>query len=576
MNKHFKCISLLMALSLLIGLLAACGSTAPSESTAPAEGSVQAETQDPAQQETEAASAEPDQNEPEDSASTDEEEVPQEPEKPQVSYPLTTNGETLKYFIAFDSNWGEYVDGWDKHPAFLQAEEDTGVHIDFQQISASAYETQFNLMVASGDYPDLIDGFETNYASGVDNAIEEGIIIDLADMMEEYAPNYLAILQEHPGTEKDTRTDSGSVGSLYSLKHGGSGPMIGAFTRQDWLDEQGLSAPETYEEYEDMLLTFKDAYGCTSGLYITKTGVPNDDWLATGYGVKLGGGMTGPWYVEDGVVKCGFLEDGLIDYVTMMNRWYQEGLLSSDFISIEDTMFAPSAAAAIQEGDAAVWYSFFRQDNSWGDNSSDPDFEAVAIADAVQNKGDIIPFGNNDSIVDRAGTAISTACEAPELALQWLDFWYSDQGVILSNYGVEGVSYVLDDNDEPQLTELITNNPDGASQTAMMYAYTLQVPSFYDTTRTQSVDFGDRSAWAANRTSDNDYPTYVTMTAEEGSLFSATYSDIQTYTQEMLAKYIIGDAPLDQLSDFQDTIRSMGIDTCLEIKQAAYNRYAER
>lgn len=573
--KLHNMLALLLACLLVLGLLSACGSGTSISADASADESAEVTTfaSERAEDAADETSAEYPAKTPAEPASAAEVEPV---EVPQISYPLTDDGESLRYFISFDSNWGEYLESWQTHPAFLQAEEDTGVHIEFQEISATSYETQFNLTIASGDYPDLIDGFESNYTSGVDNAIEEGIIIDIADMMAEFAPNYSAIMAQHPDAEKDTHTDSGAVGSLYSLKHGASGPMIGAFTRQDWLDEQGLDIPETYEDYENMLLTFKNAYDCSSGLYITKTGVPNDDWLATGFGVRIGGDMNGPWYQEDGVVKCGYLENGFIDYITMLNNWYSQGLLSSDFISVEDTTFSPDAASAIQEGDAAIWYSFYRQDNSWADNSSDPDFAAVAIADAVQNSGDIIPFGNDDSIVDRAGTAISTACNNPELALQWLDFWYSDQGILLANYGVEGVSYTLDDTGEPQLTELITANPNGASQTAMMYAYTLQVPSFYDTTRTQSVDYGDRIVWGSNRTSENDYPTHVTMTAEEGSRFSAVYSDIQTYAEEMLAKYIIGDAPLDQLSAFQDTIRSMGIDTCLEIKQAAYDRYMER
>ena len=44
----------------------------------------------------------------------------------------------------------------------------------------------------------------------------------------------------------------------------------------------------------------------------------------------------------------------------------------------------------------------------------------------------------------------------------------------------------------------------------------------------------------------------------------------------MLVKYIIGEEPIEQLSEFRDTVRSMGIDTCLEIKQDAYDRYIAR
>lgn len=567
MKKPMKFVACVLCLSMLLMLLAACQNA---ESTA-SEATSETVEQSSAEQSSSETSEEPEETTTEEAI--EETEAVQEE---QTMYPLATGDESLTYFISFDSDWGEYVESWSVHPAFELAEEITGVHIEFKEVSASAYETQFNLMIVSGDYSDMIDGFESYYPSGIDNAIEEGIIIDLSDMLETYAPNYSNLMAQNEGMSKDTSTDSGAVGSLYNLTHGQSGPMVGAYTRQDWLDEQGLEVPETYEEYEEMLLIFKDAYDCSSGLYITNTGIPNDDWLATGYGVRLGGGTSGPWYQVDGVVKCGYLEDGFTDYLTMMNRWYEEGLISTDFVSVEDTMFAPDAAATIQEGDAAVWYSFARQDDSWALNSSDPDFEAVSIADAVLNEGDVIPFGNSDSIVDRAGTSISAECEDPQLALQWLDFWYSEEGILLSNYGVEGVSYELDENGEPQLTELITANPDGASQTAMMYAYTLQIPSFYDSSRTMSVDYGDRATWGSNRTDENDYPTSATLTSEEGSQYNAIFNDIQTYAEEMILKFIIGEEPLTGISQFQDEITAMGIATCIEIKQAAYDRYLNR
>lgn len=104
----------------------------------------------------------------------------------------------------------------------------------------------------------------------------------------------------------------------------------------------------------------------------------------------------------------------------------------------------------------------------------------------------------------------------------------------------------------------------------------IPVPSHYDTNRTLRVDYGDRTTWGSNRTADNDYPTNVTMTAEEGSTFSATFSDIETYAEETFAKFIIGEEPLDQIGTFQEKLRSMGIDTCLAIKQDAYDRYMQR
>lgn len=47
--------------------------------------------------------------------------------------------------------------------------------------------------------------------------------------------------------------------------------------------------------------------------------------MTAGYDVGI------DFYVQDGVVKYGLVEDGFYDYLTMMNRWYENGLLYADF-----------------------------------------------------------------------------------------------------------------------------------------------------------------------------------------------------------------------------------------------------
>ena len=37
----------------------------------------------------------------------------------------------------------------------------------------------------------------------------------------------------------------------------------------------------------------------------------------------------------------------------------------------------------------------------------------------------------------------SCFCTQPELAVQWMDFWFTEEGARLANFGTEGISYTL-------------------------------------------------------------------------------------------------------------------------------------
>ena len=68
----------------------------------------------------------------------------------------------------------------------------------------------------------------------------------------------------------------------------------------------------------------------------------------------------------------------------------------------------------------------------------------------------------------------------------------------------------------------------------------------------------------------------IEMTDAEGDEYNALYTDIQTYVQEKTAGYIMGSEPLDTYGDFVETVKGMNIDRCIEIQQAALDRYDAR
>lgn len=68
----------------------------------------------------------------------------------------------------------------------------------------------------------------------------------------------------------------------------------------------------------------------------------------------------------------------------------------------------------------------------------------------------------------------------------------------------------------------------------------------------------------------------VTMTAEEAQEFNQIMTDINTYTDEMKLKFIMGTESLDNYSVFVDNISKMNIERAIELQQTAYDRYLNR
>ena len=74
----------------------------------------------------------------------------------------------------------------------------------------------------------------------------------------------------------------------------------------------------------------------------------------------------------------------------------------------------------------------------------------------------------------------------------------------------------------------------------------------------------------------NFIPNNLTMTVDEGTEYSSRYTDIETYVQECNVKFIMGQMSLDEYDTYREKLKSMGIDRCIELQQAALDRYFAR
>ena len=510
-------------------------------------------------------------------------EEPEEPAVDQGLHQLCDDKQTLTMLTEIASTLANMYNDLNEAVNIQYMEEQTNVHIDFITATSDTYSEQFNLQCAAGTLPDLVYGVSNHYSTGADGAIDDDIIIDLLPNLEEYAPNYLAAITEVPETKNELLTDGGHISSFYSIYDEDPRPNSGLVIRQDWLDDLGLDAPVTYDDWEDTLSAFKEAYGLDEPILMSTGGFFSAGSVVGGYGV-LGQNFSTPFdrfipfYQVDGEVKFGPLEEGYEEYITMLNRWYQKGLFNDDFLLDSNGNFMDANyIAKITTGAVGIASANTNSIQSLIDSGEGENFMLSALQEPVKQEGDVFHFSSNSSRVSGELLSVSTNCENVELAMNWVDLGYTSEGAILVNYGVEGYSYELDSNGNPVFTDVILNNPDYAFSVALSNL----IPRFtagYSIVRANDAAYSDLvfdaiAVWGSNMDGAYVYPSGATMSVNETEDFNSVYSDISTYLDENAARFIIGDLPLSEFDTFRTDLRNMGIQTCIDLEQAALDRY---
>ncbi len=580
-----KTLSILLALCMVLGLMAACGSeaAAPAETQASVSDEVQASAETPAVEEAGSVS-EPAETAEEPSA---EEPATVEAQNFEIPMPLTEEPITYTFFMRFNPQVQDWCQDMSDNLFYNTLEEMSGVHIEFKLFHPMNFGEQFNLEMASGDYSDIYCEAASGYTGGYDKGVEDDIFLDLTPYIEEYAPNYNAIITSNDQNHRDATTDVGRIVFFAAAYDDGQPCNRGPQIRADWAREFGMDPAEinTYDEYEQYIQQAYDTYGAT--VQLPMAGTPGFGYLTAGFGTEAGFGnsfqATMPFFQIDGVLQSGILTDGFKEYTEKMAEWYQKGWIYQDFMNEDFGMQGGADFGMVTDGSSSLWWSEKDYIEQYNTSAQDPNFEIACIRDAVKNEGDVTHLGqtNHESLSTVSNIVLSTACQEPEIAIQWMDYRYTEEGKLLANWGVESVSYEFDAEGNPQYTDLIVNNPEGMTATLAQFRYMLQNTVCLTDVSAKDQGMTEQQLeapiiWMTDKDNSWGLPTTLTMTPEEADEYNSMAGDIITYGQEHFLKYIIGDEPIENIDDFVETCRSMGLGDCVAIRQASLDRYYER
>ena len=212
-----------------------------------------------------------------------------------------------------------------------------------------------------------------------------------------------------------------------------------------------------------------------------------------------------------------------------------------------------------------------------------PEFDLLGIPYPSIKRDEPPKFLHQDNVIYNPGHAsITSKCKTPELAMAWLDYSYSKEGYMLANFGIEGVSYNME-NGYPKYTELITKNPDDIPMSSISFKYFrvtgngpfVQDHRYIEQYLALPQQVQSLEAWTKFASTAAEAKTALkgTLTTEEASALVFNQNEINTYVQEQFIKFILGTSSLDDFDQYVERIKQMGIDDIIKAKQNAHDKF---
>lgn len=486
-------------------------------------------------------------------------------------YPCGDGSITLTYWMSINAGAANFITSYDENPAFIQLQENTGIDIEFIHPTVGMESEQFNLLMASGDLPDLIlMDSESLYEGGLKQMYADGAIIDIAPYLEELAPQYLACINASEISQKQIMSgDNGEVFGFYRMSHAGAFPYLRMIARKDWLEEFNMSEPMTIAEYEAYFQAILDNKPGVTPLYARGLADSNSHLLMGAFDI------IGDFFVKDDVVGHYANADGYKEYLQLMADWYSKGYLSKDFASLSGT----EITAMFDNGTLGMYpdsvdASLVRT-KEIGIPSTNLPYMRKAVDSKLHSEISSTPVDTSSPRV----TVITSACENVEAAIAFLNYAYTYEGSLVANWGVEGETWVWGEDGLPKFTAQYTDNPDG--MTTSNCAYVLRCHLFskytyadYICGLTDEQQVANRMLWYGDPNIDSALRLPpLNFSSEEISQREDLMNQVNTYIDEMALRFITGQESFDNWDTYVETVNNMGLLEAISITQTAYNRF---
>lgn len=486
--------------------------------------------------------------------------------------------------------------------------EDTGIEFDWQVIAADGAAEKLSLTLTAGD--ELPDAF-WNFIGGLSGQYavqyaEQDVFIPTQDLINEYCPTLVQILEDNPQYQKEIVTPDGNMyGFPYIEQMKGlvmtSGPLL---INQNWLDQVGMDLPTTVDEFTDILYAFKEA-GDLNGNgeadeipaltmfgpeEIDQFGSYNMFYRFTGcfgqadsycYGNYLADHLA----VIDGKITFTGMNESIRKTADYFHQLYADGLLNVNcFESTSTTNYTNSELIQTEAkaGVVGVWTDMQITDNNVR-------HEYVAVPQLTGEDGGLSGFPLNYSeMQDTSDTCITTECKFPEVIACFVEYLISDPSLsVQSNWGAVGYNYYedengmlcfnLDENGDIIPVDPYTSFGDMRTNTTPARGSMIVLDEYYDTVCQYTYDavnlleFQKVNGKEEQLSRGTNVPKLL-MTVEENQRLNQIQPVISDIVDRYVATSVQNGTDDASWNQYLSDLEAAGVNELVEIFQGAYDR----
>jgi len=503
-----------------------------------------------------------------------------------LRFQIVSKPTTLTCFWEADPKATAVIPSYDKMAYFIQMEKLTGIKIDFLHPPVGQTNQQIALMLSTNDLPDMVWYDWTRVPGGVAALLQDGTLQNLTKWWAQYSPNIKKIYDGNAEIKREALLNDGTFYNYPKVKGAKSICITtGMMIRADWLKKVNLPPPTCIDEWYTVLKAFKtmDANG---------NGDPNDEIPFVGL-TPTPTGATSPVFAfalawnlmfddfstrDNGkTIVFGPMLPEYRDFVEIMRKWYSEGLIDADYISTnsqsQDAKILGNVGGAFR---AAVNGGMGKYFDTWIPEGK-TSYDIMAVISPSRNPGGP-HYSDVQAMTSVEGVAITGNNKFPTESMQYLDYGYSPDGIMLQNYGIEGESYTMVDG-KPKLTELITKNPKGYPIMNALHMFNFsssQGPGVQLEDLFFQIAIYPRQVEAYKNWTDGinkiNLPPFK-LSVEDGARVSKIMGDVQTFVNETVNKFVMGVEPMSGYDAFVKQLSSMNVQEAIALEQKGLDAF---
>lgn len=468
---------------------------------------------------------------------------------------------------------------------FQEREKLHNMNFEIEVYGTDQWGEQKNLLFASDDLPDVLMSGLTN--DEVITYSQAGQLIAITDLLKDNAPNYMKHLNEHPDGKKLYAPD-GEMYGLAGTFTGGSAETPGAraFINKEWADNVGKELPNTYDEFYDLLVEFRDSNPKQNDEEVYPlSGVADsykvDAFVANPLGIQMQHRDKSQFQAIDGEIQ--HLIDMPIyeEYLKRMYQLYDEKLLDNEY-------YTQNVAQFRAKGANMLLGSYAEDAHFVNIGSTDPElYGQYEITYPLTSEYQEEPVWYGD-VVSTGNIYLTSVNENPDKTIEYLDYFWTEEGAELICGPVkgkwDGEGGIVWNEDGTSFTYDIPEGFNGIWEWLCKEVSTvafLQGSMQFSDIKAKEEKSPEDAAFKdlmEERTAEHVIPNFphLFFTIEEQEKIALILNDVTTHFEQMESKMVMGEVDIENgIKETKEYLDGLGLGDLTTIYQAAYDRYID-